>query len=95
MGGPILSGEPTVLIGYFPAARVGDSLVCVPAIDAIAKGEPTVVIGHRDAARIGDKTAHGGVIVQGCPTVLIGSQPQAGCMKQAAAQGAPLVEQAE
>lgn len=29
------------------------------------------------AARMGDMTAHGGIIVQGFPTVLIGGQPAA------------------
>lgn len=29
------------------------------------------------AARMGDPTAHGGTIVIGCPTVLIGGQPAA------------------
>ena len=29
------------------------------------------------AARMGDSTAHGGVIILGCPTVLIGGQPAA------------------
>jgi uncharacterized Zn-binding protein involved in type VI secretion len=95
VGGPIISGEGTVLIGFKPAARVGDSLTCVPAIDNISKGEPTVLIGDQDAARLGDPTAHGGVIVQGCPTVLIGSAHQAGCMLAAAQQGAPFVEQSD
>jgi uncharacterized Zn-binding protein involved in type VI secretion len=31
----------------------------------------------KPAARLGDPTAHGGVIVAGCPTVLIGGQPAA------------------
>jgi uncharacterized Zn-binding protein involved in type VI secretion len=31
----------------------------------------------RPAARMGDMTAHGGVIVSGLPTVLIGGQPAA------------------
>lgn len=31
----------------------------------------------RPAARMGDMTAHGGAIVVGCPTVLIGGQPAA------------------
>jgi uncharacterized Zn-binding protein involved in type VI secretion len=31
----------------------------------------------KPAARIGDPTAHGGSIVAGCPTVLIGGQPAA------------------
>lgn len=75
---PIVSGESTVIIGYQPAARVGDKEACG---DTIAAGEPTVVIGDRDAARLGDPTAHGGVIVKGCPTVLIGSNPQADTLR--------------
>jgi uncharacterized Zn-binding protein involved in type VI secretion len=31
-----------------------------------------VMIGGMPAARMGDSTAHGGVIVIGCPTVIIG-----------------------
>ena len=31
----------------------------------------------KPAARMGDQTAHGGIIVLGLPTVLIGSQPAA------------------
>jgi uncharacterized Zn-binding protein involved in type VI secretion len=38
----------------------------------IAKGSATVMIGFLPAARIGDMTAHGGNIVMGCPTVIIG-----------------------
>jgi uncharacterized Zn-binding protein involved in type VI secretion len=38
----------------------------------IVKGSPTVLIGNLLAARMGDQTAHGGVIVIGCPTVMIG-----------------------
>lgn len=76
-GGPTLSGEPTVIIGFMPAARVSDTLTCAGPPDTIAAGEPTVIIGDKDAARLGDPTAHGGVVVQGCPTVLIGSSPQA------------------
>jgi uncharacterized Zn-binding protein involved in type VI secretion len=38
----------------------------------IAKGSPTVLIGGLPAARMGDQTEHGGVIVMGMPTVLIG-----------------------
>jgi uncharacterized Zn-binding protein involved in type VI secretion len=35
-------------------------------------GSATVKIGFMDAARMGDQTVHGGVIVIGEPTVLIG-----------------------
>jgi uncharacterized Zn-binding protein involved in type VI secretion len=78
LGGIILpSGEPTVLIGFMPAAREGDMAVCIGPPDTIQKGEPTVLIGNKPAARIGDPTQHGGVIVLGCPTVMIGSSAQA------------------
>lgn len=73
VGGPIIGpGEPTVLIGKLPAATVGDSCICVGPPDAIVKGSATVMIGGKPAARMGDQTAHGGTIVVGLPTVMIG-----------------------
>jgi|SRR5665647_1178711 uncharacterized Zn-binding protein involved in type VI secretion len=73
VGGPIIGpGVPTVLIGRMPAAVVGDNLVCVGPPDTIIKGSATVFIGGKPAARMGDATAHGGSIVIGTPTVLIG-----------------------
>src|SRR5215831_11428308 len=73
VGGPILPpGCPTVLIGFLPAARVTDQATCVGPPDVIAMGSPTVLIGNLMAARIGDPTVHGGVIVVGEPTVMIG-----------------------
>jgi len=73
VGGPI-SGPcmPTVLIGKLPAARAGDMAVCAGPPDTIVKGSATVLIGGMPAARIGDTTAHGGVIMLGDFTVLIG-----------------------
>ncbi|MGC1272728.1 MAG: PAAR domain-containing protein [Planctomycetaceae bacterium] len=73
VGGPIMPpGGPTVLIGGMPAARMGDMVTCVGPPDTIASGVPTVLIGGKPAARMTDLTAHGGVIMAGCPTVLIG-----------------------
>lgn len=73
VGGPILPpGCPTVLIGGMPAARMGDIVVCVGPPDVIVLGSFKVLIGGMPAARIGDMTAHGGMIVAGSPTVLIG-----------------------
>lgn len=72
VGGPIITGCYTVLIGGQPAARVGDTLTCVGPPDIIAKGSATVIIGGMPQARLGDMTVHGGVIVVGAPTVLIG-----------------------
>lgn len=73
VGGPI-NGPcvPTVLIGSLPAAVVGDMCVCVGPPDSIVKGSATVMIGGKPAARMGDTTAHGGNIVLGMFTVIIG-----------------------
>ena len=73
VGGPILPpGEPTVLIGMLPAARVTDICVCVGPPDMIVMGSTSVIIGGLPAARINDPTVHGGKIVMGCFTVMIG-----------------------
>jgi uncharacterized Zn-binding protein involved in type VI secretion len=75
VGGPILPpGCPTVLIGNLAAARITDMATCVGPPDMIAMGSPTVWIGGLMAARMGDPTAHGGSIVMGLPTVLIGNK---------------------
>jgi len=73
VGGPIVSpGAPTVLIGGLPAARVGDMAICVGPPDVIAVGSFTVLTAGQPQARIADTTAHGGKIVMGLPTVLVG-----------------------
>jgi len=73
VGGPILPPcAPTVLTCGMPQARVGDMLVCVGPTDVIALASMTVLACGQPAARIGDITAHGGAIVLGAPTVLIG-----------------------
>lgn len=108
VGGPVLApGAPTVLIGGLPAARVGDVAICVGPPNSIAQGSATVLIGGQPAARMGDEMAHGGVIVLGCFTVLIGDagggaaggggasgagpETPHPCLKAAAAAGAPFV----
>ncbi len=74
VGGPVSGpGVPTVLIGGKPAAVMGDMCTCVGPPDTIAMGCPTVLIGGKPAATLGDMTAHGGSIVVGDPTVLIGT----------------------
>ena len=61
-----------------PAARLTDMHVCpmltpcVPPPDSIIKGSATVMICGKPAARLGDSTAHGGSIVLGDFTVMIG-----------------------
>ncbi len=72
VGGPIVLGCFTVLTGMLPQATVSNMCVCVGPPDSIVKGLATVLVGGLPAARLGDMTAHGGTIVMGCPTVLIG-----------------------
>ena len=74
VGGPIL--PPcclTVRIGGLPAARQGDLASCAAGPPGpILVGSQTVLIGGKHAARVGDPTSHGGKIVTGLLTVLIG-----------------------
>ena len=107
VGGPVVLGSTDVITGNMMQARVGDQLVCVGPPDFVAKGSNTVFVNDRPAARLGDTTAHGGVIVAGCPTVLIGDSGggAAGAMSfadvgaqvqvliDAAAAGTPFCEQ--
>ena len=73
VGGPISGpGCSTVLIGGMPAAIVGDMAICTGPPDSIVAGSSTVFIGGMPAARLGDSMAHGGTIILGCFTVLIG-----------------------
>lgn len=72
VGGPLIGTGATVLIGGLPAAVMGDVATCTGPPDSIAFGSATVKIGGRGAARMGDMTAHGGTILVGCMTVMIG-----------------------
>ncbi|AZL84493.1 type VI secretion protein [Aliivibrio salmonicida] len=72
VGGPLLPFPTTVLIGSLPAATLGQMCICIGPPDSIIKGSATVLINNKPAARMGDMTAHGGTIIMGMPTVLIG-----------------------
>ena len=72
VGGPITKGAGTVMICKMPAARATDIATCVGPPDTIATGSATVMIEKMPAARIGDMCAHGGTVVMGAPTVMIG-----------------------
>ncbi len=61
----IVKGEPTVLVGKMPAARMMDTsqpcllAACVPGGPGnIVKGSATVLIGKMPAARVNDPTIH-------------------------------------
>ena len=73
VGGPIVGpGVPTVLISNMSAAVMGDVATCVGPPDSLVKGSTSVIIGGKPAVRMGDTTAHGGKVVAGAPTVLLG-----------------------
>jgi uncharacterized Zn-binding protein involved in type VI secretion len=73
VGGPIIPPcAITVITGMMPQARITDIAICVGPPSLIVKGSVTVLVMNLPAARILDNTAHGGVIVTGFPTVIIG-----------------------
>jgi uncharacterized Zn-binding protein involved in type VI secretion len=75
-GGPVTDGFVKVLIQGLSGARIGDPTKCVMAVevgpDFIKCGSKTVLFGGRPAARLSSATLHGGAIVSGSPTVLVG-----------------------
>jgi uncharacterized Zn-binding protein involved in type VI secretion len=90
--GKIIEGEGTVLACFQPVARMGDKVLCKDgSIDVIVGGDATVKIGGKPVARKGDKTAHGGVIVTGCPRVIIGMGLKNICKKTATGLGAGFI----
>ena len=73
VGGPILGpGASKTKIGGMPAALVGDTSLCIGPPDTLKQGSATVKIEGKKAVRLGDQTDHGGLVVLGFPTVLIG-----------------------
>jgi uncharacterized Zn-binding protein involved in type VI secretion len=75
LGGPVVMGVPTVLIGGQPATRAGDKVLCPGPPNAVRTGSGSVFIEKMPAARMGDQTFHGGQVFTGCPTVFIGGAP--------------------
>ena len=73
IGGPIVQGSPNVLIGGKPAATIGSICICSGPPDTIVTGVSNVLINGKPAATIGSMTAHGGSVVIGEGTVLIGT----------------------
>jgi uncharacterized Zn-binding protein involved in type VI secretion len=73
VGGPILPPcEITVLTGGLPQARATDMALCVGPPDMIVMGSVTVLVGGLPCARIMDPEMHGGMIMLGEFTVLVG-----------------------
>jgi len=63
---------PTVLVGGLPIGTVGAMCVCVGPPDAVAAGSTFVFAGGLSVARMGDSTTHGGAMMLGLMTVLVG-----------------------
>ena len=72
VGGPVITPVPTVLIGKVPAVTATAMAICVGPPDIVTKGSTKVLTGKKPQARVGDTCSHGGAIVMGCFTVLIG-----------------------
>jgi uncharacterized Zn-binding protein involved in type VI secretion len=72
VGGPQVVGAPTVMICNMPAGQMGNQEVCVGPPDADLKCSSSVMICNKPANRLGDNSSHGGALVAGAPTVMIG-----------------------
>ena len=72
VGGPITGGHDSVKINGVPVALVGDDCACSCATDTITTGSSLFTINGIPVAIVGSKTAHGGVVVDGDASVMIG-----------------------
>lgn len=74
VGGVIAGpGVASVRIAQLVAATEGTTCGCgLGAPNRVAKGSSSVQIGGKPAARAGDPTSHGGSILLGCSSVVIG-----------------------
>ena len=73
VGGPIMPpGVITLLVGSMPVAQATGMCTCVGPPAPVPMGSPTVLVGSMPAGRMSDMTGHGGSIVFGLPTVLVG-----------------------
>ncbi|TXL69402.1 hypothetical protein FHP25_39105 [Vineibacter terrae] len=100
VGGPVLpTCSINVLTGSLPQARITDKAMCVGPPDILVKGSPVVLVNNLMAVRIlVDTTSHGGFVVMGCFTVLIGDGTSGGPAfdpAAAQAQAAQLSKDAE
>jgi len=68
---PIASGSPDVFFDGLAAARVGDTCTCGQALSGGFSS--TVFINGRNAITLDGTTDHGGVVIGGSGTVIIGN----------------------
>ncbi|MEM8739986.1 MAG: PAAR domain-containing protein [Pseudomonadota bacterium] len=73
VGGPIIPPtSPNVMTVQMPQARLGDKATCVGPPDTLVVCSTTVLVNSMPAARLMDSFMHGGKVLVGAPTVLIG-----------------------
>lgn len=73
VGGAVVSAPaPEVLAAGLPLAAAGSLVGCEGALGFVLSGSATVLVAGQPVARVGDAAAHGGMLVGGAPTVLVG-----------------------
>ena len=72
VGGPAIGTAATVLVGGPPAVNLGDTSVCVGPPDKVAAASATVMAHGKPMARMTDPCGHGGKIMLGMPTIIVG-----------------------
>lgn len=65
-------GAPTVLLEQLPGCVAGDVCACAGPPNVAIATSATVLFSGEPAVRVGDSTAHGGVIIAGAASVLVG-----------------------
>lgn len=84
VGGPVLPpGAVTVLAGGMPVATMGTMAICVGPPDILTLGSMAVFAMGQPVVRVGDVTAHGGSVMVGLPTVMVGDSGGAGSSQAA------------
>ncbi len=72
VGGPTIGMAVTVLVAGPPAVNTNNMSVCVGPPDKVAVGSATVMAQGKPMVRMGDLCGHGGKIVIGSPTIIVG-----------------------
>ncbi len=72
VGGPVIGTAATVLVSGPPAVNINDMSVCVGPPDKVSLASFTVFAKGKPMARMGDLCGHGGAIVLGMPTIIVG-----------------------
>jgi hypothetical protein len=63
---------PCVWADYLPIVRLGDFGICLGAVDIVKEGAATFLVCGLPVARKDDGMMHGGLIMEGSSTVMIG-----------------------